>query len=113
MAAWRKILGLTPAAGSSADKDKEKNSDGPDRNLSVKAVVGTRLVQVLYDSPDPKFAADYVNTLADEFIGQNVEVRYQASQRTGEWLNCQLDDMKIRLERNEDQLQRYARSTGL
>jgi capsular exopolysaccharide synthesis family protein len=42
-----------------------------------------------------------------------VEVRWQTSQKTGEWLTRQLQDLKIKLERAEDELQRYARDTGL
>lgn len=105
LAAWRKALGLESKPTAAAT--------GPGGSLAVRAVVGTRLVQVLYDSPNPKFAAEYVNTIANEFIDQNVEVRYQASQRTGEWLTRQIDDLKIKLERSEDGLQNYARTTGL
>ena len=112
VAAWRKFLGLESKAAT-APKGKPAEWSGPGGSLSVRAVVGTRLVQVLYDSPNPKFAADYVNTIAAEFIDQNVEVRYQASQKTGEWLTRQIDDLKIKLERSEDELQRYARATGL
>jgi capsular exopolysaccharide synthesis family protein len=113
MAAWRKFLGLESTAKPASAKDTETDFASSAKNLSVRATVGTRLVQVLFDSPDPKLAADYVNTLANEFIDQNVEVRYQTSQKTGEWLNRQLNDLKIKLERNDDELQRYARSVGL
>ncbi len=113
IAAWRKFLGLESTAKPSPAKGKKDEWSGPGGSLAVRAVVGTRLVQVLYDSPDPKFAAEYVNTIATEFIDQNVEVRYQASQKTGEWLTRQIDDLKIKLERSEDELQRYARTTGL
>jgi capsular exopolysaccharide synthesis family protein len=112
VAAWRKFLGMESKAAP-AVKGKKDEWSGPGGSLSVRAVVGTRLVQVLYDSPDPKFAADYVNTIASEFIDQNVEVRYEASQRTGDWLGRQIDDMKSKLEKSEDELQRYARATGL
>jgi capsular exopolysaccharide synthesis family protein len=117
VAAWRKFLGLAPAQdAASAPKDRDQGlwkGPGGLGALAVRAVVGTRLVQVSYDSPDPKFAAEYVNTISSEFIDQNVEVRYDASQRTDQWLTRQLNDLKIKLERSEDELQRYARATGL
>lgn len=65
------------------------------------------------DSTDPNIAAAFANTLASEYIDQNIEARWQMSQKTGEWLGRQLDDMRIKLERSEDALQSYARQNGL
>ena len=70
-------------------------------------------MELLYDSTDPRFAADFANTLAQEFIDSNMEARWKMSQHTGEWLSRQLEDMRIKLERSEDALQSYARRTGL
>ena len=63
--------------------------------------------------PTRKLAATFANTLGNEFIEQNMEARWQMSQRTGDWLSRQLDDMRIKLERSDDALQSYARQTGL
>jgi capsular exopolysaccharide synthesis family protein len=42
-----------------------------------------------------------------------MEARWKMTQHTGEWLSRQLDDMRISLERSEDNLQAYARKAGL
>ena len=73
----------------------------------------TRLVQIGFDSKDPQLASDFANTLASEFIEQNLESRFQSTEHTGEFLTRQLKDLKIRLETSEDALQAYARATGL
>jgi succinoglycan biosynthesis transport protein ExoP len=65
------------------------------------------------DSPSPDTAAAFANTLTNEFIDQNIESRWTSTQRTGEWLSRQLDDIRVRLERSEDRLQGYAREAGL
>jgi len=83
------------------------------RNLRVSQSGETRIVEVLYDSPSPAMAAEFVNTLVNEYIDQNVEARWQMSLRTGEWLTRQLGDMRSKLQRSEDSLQRYARQSGL
>jgi capsular exopolysaccharide synthesis family protein len=70
-------------------------------------------VEILCDSPDPQLAADFANTLANEFIEQNVEVRWNATKRTGEWLGRQLGDVKQKLESSEERLQAYARASHL
>ena len=84
-----------------------------ERNLTVRAPARTRLLEVLYESPDPKLAADFANTLVSEFVEQSQEMRWKSTQRTAEWLTSHLDEMKVKLEQSEAQLQDYARSTGL
>src|SRR5580698_1195903 len=82
-------------------------------NLTVRASGQTRLVEVMYDSEDPKFAALFANTLVSEFIEQSQEMRWKSSQRTGEWLTGHLSQMKADLEKSEAALQAYARQSGL
>jgi capsular exopolysaccharide synthesis family protein len=81
--------------------------------MKVRAAGQTRIIELLVDSTDPQVAAAFANTITNEFIEQNMEARWQMSQRTGDWLSRQLDDMRLKLEHSEDQLQAYARQTGL
>jgi polysaccharide biosynthesis transport protein len=81
--------------------------------LHVRAQANTRLIEIQCDSPDPQVAADFANTLAAEFIEQNLESRWQTTRHTGEWLARQMQDVKTRLEASEDSLQSYARNAGL
>ena len=83
------------------------------QSSSVRATGQTRLVEVMYDSEDPKFAAQFANTLVSEFVEQSQEMRWKASQRTGEGLEAHLNEMKANLEKSEANLQAYARSSGL
>lgn len=82
-------------------------------NLTVRAAPNTRLLEVMYESPDPKQAADIANTLISEFIEQSQELRWKSTRRTAEWLTGHLDEMKSKLEQSEAQLQDYARTSGL
>ncbi|MBI3696443.1 MAG: polysaccharide biosynthesis tyrosine autokinase [Acidobacteria bacterium] len=110
LSAWRRALGVPEAAPL---PPKERALAAAERNLLVRASPLTRLVEVLYDSPDPQLAAQFVDTLVQEFIDQNLEARWSTTQRTGEWLTRQLDDLKIKLEKSEDEMQTYARNSGL
>ncbi len=58
-------------------------------------------------------AADYANTLAEEFISERLESHWQATQRTSEYLTRQLEELKVRLVASEDELQKYAKATNL
>jgi capsular exopolysaccharide synthesis family protein len=83
------------------------------RGMKVRAAGQTRIIELLVDSTDPRLAAAFANTITNEFVEQNLEARWQMSQRTGDWLSRQLDDMRLKLEHSEDALQAYARQTGL
>jgi capsular exopolysaccharide synthesis family protein len=83
------------------------------KNLKITNPDQTRFVEVLYDSGDPQLAAEFLNTLTQEFIDSNLEARWNMSQRTGEWLSRQLEEMRGKLERSDEALQSYARRTGL
>jgi capsular exopolysaccharide synthesis family protein len=73
----------------------------------------TRVIEVEVDSVDARLAADFANTLAQEFINQNIETRWKMSEHTGDWLDRQLQNARNQLEKSEDNLQAYARSAGL
>src|ERR1700730_1565168 len=106
----QRMLGFSQpnqAPNKDAFMDKARN------NLAVRASGQTRLVEVMFDSEDPKFAALFANTLVSEFIEQSQEMRWKSSQRTGEWLTGHLSQMKTDLEKSEANLQAYARQSGL
>jgi succinoglycan biosynthesis transport protein ExoP len=81
--------------------------------LDVEPLKRSRLVEVSFESNDRYLAAQVVNTLASTYIQQNLESRWQASQKASEWLSQQLLGMKAKLEKSEDDLQQYARDNGL
>ena len=100
-------------------------SEGRDRELSqrvlerfqdrltIDPVSRSRLVAVRFDSNDPDLAARIVNTLAEDYVEQGLEARWQATQKAAEWLSQQLVGVKAKLEKSEVELQSYARRNGL
>jgi succinoglycan biosynthesis transport protein ExoP len=107
---WRRAVGL-PEPVAVADHDKAVGMASG--SLSIRILPLTRIVAISSDSIDPQVAANFANTLANEYIEQNIEVRWKSTQRTSDWLTRQLEDVKIKLQKSEDQLQSYAYSAGL
>ena len=110
LSAWRKALELPPAPAVPAYE----------RALSVAAssykIVPSRntgIVEVVSEWPSPRLAADFANTMAEEFIQSSLEARWQAAERSEEWLGQQLEKLRIQLEQSEEDLRRYARESGL
>src|SRR5260370_33872203 len=93
--------------------EREKLMREIQRNLTVRTSGNSRLLEVTYESPDPKGAADFANTLVSQFIELTQEERWKSAQGTAEWLTSHLDKMKAQLEKSETQMQEYARTSGL
>ncbi len=110
LSAWRNALGLPESRPDSA---REEALRLVTRNLRVRTEANTRLVEILYDSTDPQLAADFVNALTAEFIQQNLEARWKTTQQTGEWLTHQMEDVRIKLEKSEGELQSYSHASDL
>ncbi len=110
LSAWRKALRINPPTPDALWKQALGIAAG---NLKVRASGTNRIVEVSGDSTSPQLAADFLNTLTKEFIERNLEARWKSTEHTGEWLTHQLQDLKIKLEKSEEQLQAYARATGL
>jgi polysaccharide biosynthesis transport protein len=109
IAKWRRTLNLPEEHVDSRDKLIETAA----RNLKVSVAGQTRIIEISFESTDPKLAAGFANTLASEFIEQNMQARCQLSQRTSAWLGQQLDDLRMKLQRSDDDLLTYARHKGL
>src|SRR6266404_345274 len=93
--------------------EREKLMHEIERNLTVRTSGTSRLLEVTYESPDPKGAAGFANTLVSQFIELTQEERWKSAQGTAEWLTGHLDKMKAQLEQSETQMQEYARTSGL
>jgi len=93
--------------------EKEELIRQVQRNLTVRASGNSRLLEILYESPDPKLAAKFTNSLVSEFVELSQEERWKSAQGTAEFLTNHLDQMKAQLEASETQLQEYARTSGL
>ena len=110
LAAWRRALRLP-------DSKKEWTQDAlfkqVSKNLEVNLEGKTRLVEIYYQSPDPALAARVANALTAAFIQQNMESHWKTTQQTGEWLTRQMEDVRVKLEKSEEQLQSYATAAGL
>jgi len=77
-------------------------------NLSIKPLPETRLVDVSYTSTQPRFSADVVNTLVDEYIGYTIDLRSDATRQTSDFLTETIAQKKDELEKKERQLLRYS-----
>jgi succinoglycan biosynthesis transport protein ExoP len=82
-------------------------------DLEITPSRNSRVVDISYRSPDPKLAANIVNTLTREYIDYNFQVRFDATSRATEFLQRQLVDLKAKVEESESSLIAYARKHNI
>lgn len=75
--------------------------------IKVRAVGNTRMVELLCDARDAQLAASVCNGLAETYKTYNLESRYKSTKETGDWLQSQLDSVRKRLEKAENDLKVY------
>ncbi len=83
------------------------------KSVTAKPSGQTRIIRITVDSTNPNLAAVFVNTLANEFIQQNLESRWKTAESTSDWLGKQLDDVREKLRTSQLALQQYAERSGL
>ncbi len=74
---------------------------------------GSRIVQIVCQSPDPEYAAAFANTVVSEYIDYSLESSWQSGQKTVDWLSRQLDELGTKLQASESELQAYTSEAGL
>jgi capsular exopolysaccharide synthesis family protein len=111
----QRIIGfLRPA--SRLQPEPPKVDESPDESglvnafisrVNVDPVPGSKLVDVTFDSTDPKLAMLATNTLADEYVEQNLEVKLRSTQNMIEWLDKELVKQQQKVEESERALADY------
>jgi succinoglycan biosynthesis transport protein ExoP len=111
----RRTLDLVGKRGKRPDPatTEERRLDGlanqVREGLSMSPVRHSRIVDISFDSTDPKLSADVVNTLANEYIQMNFETKFGATTMASDFLAKQIRDLKARVEKSEEELVRFSR----
>jgi len=82
-------------------------------SIAVNPVRRSNLVEVSFLSQDPKLAERIANKLADDYIQQNLQVKWDEALKASEWLSGRLVELKGKLEKSEDGLQAYAQANSI
>ena len=105
---------------SSSDLNPDPNADYYRNSINhvqtfvdVSPVRRSNLVEVSFDSYDPGVAAQVANKLAQDYIDQNLQVKWDETIKASKWLSGRLVELKSKLEKSEDALQAYAQSRGI
>jgi polysaccharide biosynthesis transport protein len=114
------LLAKTPFAGvlkyiepPTRPTDEDLRIAAVEKALTIRSSLKSQVVEVFFDSPDPALAARGANAVVSEYISMNREGRLEVSRDNTEWLTAQISDLKKKLDRGNEELQAFARSSGL
>ncbi len=111
------IVGLSEISHVS-EEDKQQTLDTSVVNnflskLEVNRVEISQVINVTYDSENPKLAARIANEVADQYILAQLQAKFDATKKATDWLNAQLSNLKDKVKSSEQVVEVYRKSHGL
>jgi succinoglycan biosynthesis transport protein ExoP len=72
----------------------------------------TRLIELICQSTSPDVAAQFLNSMAAEFLEDTSQSRMQTSQKTSEWLSAQIEETRSKMQDTEERLRDFVQASG-
>lgn len=123
------ILSLIGGGGESSDEEagleelstkSELTEEQMDRltrafltRVKVKRLGRTYIVAVSYTSSNPKSAARVTNEIADAYLVDQLEAKYQATRRANTWLQGRLSELQTKVQESERAVELYRADNNL
>ena len=76
-------------------------------NVQIEPVRKTELVNINFLSKDPDLARKIANTIAEQYIQRNLNLKHEAALEANNWLNHHIGELKKKLETSEEALHTY------
>jgi polysaccharide biosynthesis transport protein len=80
--------------------------------FDARPVNRTRLIELTCESTSPDVAAQFLNSMAAEFVEDTTRSRMQSSQKTSEWLSAQIEETKSKVQDSEERLRDFVQASG-
>ena len=114
----RPPLVVTPAAaqnpkGDGADPRRRTAIGSISSHLTVTLVGRTFIILVTVESPNGTESAQVANAIADMYLVDQLDAKYEANKRATEWLEERLGELRRALQTAEEQVATYRRDKGL
>lgn len=81
--------------------------------LSVTIVGRTFIILISVESPNGALSAQVANAIADMYLVDQLDAKYEANKRVTEWLEERLGELRRALQTAEEQVATYRREKGL
>ena len=92
---------------------EQRAFDRYDGQLSVYQQPQSNVIAIKYAAHDPEIAAKVANTLAETYVTWTRESQSQPTERARDWLSQQIDDLRKKLSKSEEAVERFRAQAGL
>lgn len=116
LAGLARLFGRRPTADTLTGTPVQRTRQAANKvmgGLTIEPVRGSRLVNISYESSDRETAQRIVNAVAENFIGANLDRRFEGAGYARNFLEEKLATVKAQLEKSERDLVAYAQSQGI
>ncbi|MCY3795502.1 MAG: polysaccharide biosynthesis tyrosine autokinase [Gammaproteobacteria bacterium] len=117
---WRSALGGGDAAPEEPASEEERARRI--RGAVTGAVMGSvsariegrsRVIALTARSTEPELSAAVANTLSELYLVEQLEMKFEATQRAADWLNTRVDELREQVEASERVVEDYRQQHGL
>jgi len=108
-----RFLGAEEASAPAQKEAVRRNADPAKiliSHLRVEPVKESRVARLRYEDPDPRFAAQVANAVAEAYIAESMAVRSTTTGNASEWLEQQMVDLERKLTTSSKTLFDFKRS---
>jgi succinoglycan biosynthesis transport protein ExoP len=98
------------------ESDDERRDDAANKlldNMSVDRVGRSYALTVSYTSPSPELAAKISSAIADAYLVDKLNSKYDATRRASDWLQERIDELKEKALESDLAVQKFRAANGL
>lgn len=81
--------------------------------LSVGTVPQSNVIEIAFVSEEPEKAARIADAIANSYLEQRLEAKFEEIQRSSNWLDGRIAELRAQVQTAETTLEEYRRSSGL
>ena len=114
---WKEAMGMIKIDSRTAEEKEEARLTRLTNiflsKLKVSQVKRSQVINVAFESQDPKLAAKIANEVADKYIVGQLQAKFDATKKATDWLNDQLVELKQKVESSERAVEQYRKTHEL
>lgn len=112
----------SPALANLSEEEREARREERTRNSVISAVLGnvtarrigqTYNIGISVTSEKPRLAADIANAIADQYLVEQLDAKFDATRRANSWLETRLADLREDVNLAESQVEAFRAASGL
>lgn len=102
-----------PSPEQLADEETADLVDTFLENLSVELVAKSRVIGITFTSEDPDRAAEIANKVAETYILDQLDAKYEATKRATQWLTDKISELRRSVAGSEQAVEKFRSQAGL